>query len=128
MEQNHVPPSSDADVALALAPHGQSILLRSIFWAELRRQSGALRFCRNYPTGQLVHDFYCLNARLAIAVEGEDTAAISDPMRCQWLERANIEQLVVTEAELHRDPRGAALRAVMRARQRLPHAHPAFSA
>lgn len=103
-------------------------LLRALFWAELRRQAGALRFIRNYPTGPFVHDFYCLNARLAVRVETAPDDPTAGRARGEWLSRGNIAALEVSMADIRKDLRGTVARVLTAARTRLPHDHPAFSA
>jgi very-short-patch-repair endonuclease len=104
-----------------LALGGHDLLLRSLFWAELRRQSGGLRFCRNYPTGHYVHDFYCLWARLAVSVECGSSNPQRDNARREWLARGNIDEVTVTAQEILDDVHGAVKRVLARAHSRLPH-------
>lgn len=123
-----MPLGATMDTASAHAVQGHPDLLRALFWAELRRQAGSLRFCRNYPTGSFVHDFYCLNARLAVRVETAPDDPAAARVRSEWLTRGNIAALAVSMADIREDLRGTVARVLTAARKRLPHAHPAFSA
>jgi very-short-patch-repair endonuclease len=40
-------------------------------WLALRNNDADLRFCKQYPAGDYILDFYCAPARLAIEVDGE---------------------------------------------------------
>ncbi|MGI4731793.1 MAG: endonuclease domain-containing protein [Janthinobacterium lividum] len=42
-----------------------------LLWRELRTRPGAFRFRRQHPLGDFVLDFACLEARLAIEVDGQ---------------------------------------------------------
>jgi very-short-patch-repair endonuclease len=43
-----------------------------ILWAALRgRRFDGLKFRRQYPTGQYILDFYCLELQLALEIDGE---------------------------------------------------------
>jgi len=108
------------------------LLPEALLWHELRGCPSGLRFRRRRSTGKYVHDFYCLDARLAIEVEGEAAAAAipttPDPDRADWLERAGIATLRVPAARLLDHARLAADEIIERARLRLPRSHPAGEA
>ena len=42
-----------------------------LLWRELRKRPGGLRFRRQHPAGPYVLDFACLDARVALEVDGE---------------------------------------------------------
>src|SRR5438067_13322833 len=60
-----------------------------LLWRELRRRPGGLKFRRQHPAGPFILDFVCLEARVAIEVDGEahDRGAMParDVARDEWL-------------------------------------------
>lgn len=92
----------------------------ALFWAELRRQAGRLRFCRNYPTGPYVHDFYCLSARLAVTLDDGAASPDFESERRNWLERVNIHLVSVPAVNLLQDCQRVAAEVVALARIRTP--------
>jgi len=42
-----------------------------LIWRELRRRPGGYKFRRQHPLSELVLDFVCLEARLAIEIDGQ---------------------------------------------------------
>ena len=108
---------------------GQAAYVHALFWAELRRQAGRLRFCRNYPTGPYVQDFYCLSARLAVIIDNglvRDGASLD--ARAGWLSAANIESIRVPAATICDDVASIVATVLQRARARTPHGDPAATA
>jgi len=100
-----------------------------LLWRALRERPGGLKFRRQHPSGPYILDFYCMDARLAIEVDGEahgrgDRPA-RDAARDAVLEGTGILTLRINAAEILRD-----LDAVLRGMQaaaiaRLPLHHPA---
>jgi len=60
-----------------------------LLWRELRKRPGGFRFRRQHPAGTYVLDFACLEAKLAIEVDGEahgrGTNPVHDQARDEWL-------------------------------------------
>jgi len=60
-----------------------------VLWAYLRTGVNGLRFRRQHPAGTYVLDFACLEAKLAIEVDGEahgrGTNPVHDQARDEWL-------------------------------------------
>jgi len=60
-----------------------------LLWRELRKRPGGFRFRRQHPAGTYVLDFACLEAKLAIEVDGEahgrGTNPVHDEARDEWL-------------------------------------------
>ena len=67
-------------------------------WVYLRRRAlGGLKFRRQHPVGPYVLDFYCMEARLAVEVDGRQHGdaeqAEKDAVRTAWLAKQNIAVL-----------------------------------
>jgi len=60
-----------------------------LLWRELRKRPGGFRFRRQHSAGTYVLDFACLEAKLAIEVDGEahgrGTNPVHDEARDEWL-------------------------------------------
>jgi very-short-patch-repair endonuclease len=60
-----------------------------LLWRELRQRPSGLKFRRQHPAGPFILDFVCLEARLAIEVDGEahdrGATASRDVARDEWL-------------------------------------------
>ena len=100
-----------------------------LLWRLLRQQPYGLKFRRQHETGRYVLDFYCLDARLAIEVDGmmHDNAeqAAHDGKRNAWLASHGIETLRVPAPDVLADVAQSAEAVVQYARVRLPLHHPA---
>ena len=100
-----------------------------LLWRLFRQRPYGLEFRRQHETGTYVLDFYCLDARLAIEVDGmvQDSAeqAEHDTKRNAWLVNHGIQTLRVPASEVLADVTRAAEAIVEYARARLPHRHPA---
>ena len=56
---------------LAREFRGRATEAETILWERLRdRRTGGLKFRRQHPVGQFVLDFYCVDAALAVEVDG----------------------------------------------------------
>jgi len=67
-------------------------------WQALRgRALGGLKFRRQHPIGPFILDFYCVNARLAVEIDGAVHTLGDNPKRDDsrdlWLERHGITVL-----------------------------------
>ncbi|MBV8687982.1 MAG: endonuclease domain-containing protein [Alphaproteobacteria bacterium] len=60
-----------------------------LLWRELRKRPGAFKWRRQHPAGPFILDFVCLEARLAVEIDGEahDRGAnpAYDEARDEWL-------------------------------------------
>ena len=75
-------------------------------WRSLqRRQLGGLKFRRQHPFGDYVIDFVCLEAKLAVEVDGGQHAdgKVGDAARTNFLERAGFRVLRFWNHEVLRD-------------------------
>ena len=72
-------------------------LPEGLLWRELRKRPAGLKFRRQHPAGNYVHDFYCAAVRLAIEVDGfaHDSirAAKADEARAQFLRSQHMATL-----------------------------------
>jgi very-short-patch-repair endonuclease len=104
-------------------------LPEGLLWQCLRRRPLGLKFRCQHGTGDYVLDFYCLDARLAIEVDGlaHDSAqqAEHDGKRDSWLKSHGIDTLRIPAREVLADVTGVAEAIVEYARARLPLHHPA---
>jgi len=90
--------NSDYDVPLAVLNRDRARALRAAqteverrLWQRLRkRQLSGAKFRRQHPIGPFIADFFCLNSRLVIELDGsqhgEDRERQSDERRTQYLE------------------------------------------
>jgi very-short-patch-repair endonuclease len=60
-----------------------------LLWRELRQRPGGFKFRRQHPAGPFILDFACLEARLALEIDGEahglGTALNHDDARDEWV-------------------------------------------
>ena len=100
-----------------------------LLWRLFRQRPYGLKFRRQHETGPYVLDFYCLDARLAIEIDGmihnDPEQAEHDDRRNAWLASHGIETLRIPASEVLADVTEAAEAIVNYARARLPHHHPA---
>jgi very-short-patch-repair endonuclease len=88
-------------------------------WSRLHRgQLGGHRFRRQYSVGPYCVDFYCVQAKLAIEVDGDShftaEAKQSDPERQRYVEAFGIRFLRFTNADVYDNPDGV-IEAIARA-------------
>jgi very-short-patch-repair endonuclease len=60
-----------------------------LLWAQLRSRTTGYKFRRQHPIGPYVADFYCLQCRLVVEVDGDSHAGREerDANRTAWLEK-----------------------------------------
>jgi len=98
-----------------------------LVWRELRKRPGGYKFRRQHPLGQFVLDFACLEARLAIEIDGEVHARGDRPGRDNhrdaWLADRGLQTLRIPARYVLEDLGGAitAIVAACDARQPLHH-------
>ncbi|WP_324751320.1 endonuclease domain-containing protein [Sphingomonas sp. LY54] len=75
-----------------------------LLWRALRERPGGFKFRRQHPAGPFVLDFVCLEARLAIEVDGaaHDRGAIpaGDEARDEWLMAQGFRTLRIPAREV----------------------------
>ncbi len=126
-----------------IAPKGKSAAIRQsrqlrremslpevLLWQELRKRPCGLKFRRQRPTGEALSlDFYCIDAKLAIEVDGEAHGRadrpIRDVARDAWLASQGIATLRIPAREILQDLESAVGHVVASSRARLPLHHPA---
>ena len=78
-----------ATIGIARKLRRKLTLPEGLLWRELRKRPGGLKFRRQHPAGPFVLDFVCMQARLAIEVDGEAHNRGSNPhrdeARDEWL-------------------------------------------
>jgi len=73
-------------------------------WRHLRRKKlDGLRFRRQHPLDRFIVDFYCVEHRLVIEVDGaiHTAQAEYDKARAEWLEARGYRILRFTDQEVH---------------------------
>jgi very-short-patch-repair endonuclease len=93
-------------------------------WGALRRRAASgLRFRRQHPLGPFVLDFYCVEARLAVEVDGMNHGIESrrrrDDERDAWLLEQDIETLRIQAIEVRDNLDGVWTTIVGRAAERM---------
>jgi very-short-patch-repair endonuclease len=78
-----------------------------VLWSALRgRQMAGLKFRRQHPIGQVILDFYCVEKRLAVEVDGaihlNPEQAAHDADRTDYLAQHGIRVLRFTNDEVER--------------------------
>jgi very-short-patch-repair endonuclease len=78
-----------ATIAKARTLRKEMSLPEVLLWRELRQRPAGFKFRRQHPAGPFILDFACLEARLAVEIDGEargrGTAPIHDEARDEWL-------------------------------------------
>ena len=76
-----------------------------LFWKELRRRPGGFKFRRQHPAGPYILDFTCLEARLAIEIDGEThdrgRAPVRDEARDEWLANQGFRTLRIRARDVY---------------------------
>ncbi len=101
----------------------ESYVGEALLWRELKAHPEGLRFARRRSTGRYRHDFYCLDARLAIELEDN----VPDEIRDEWLARAGIATMHVPRKQIIEASKAAANQIISRAKALLPQSHPAIT-
>ncbi len=83
-------------------------------WMRLKTRKHGLMFRRQYPIGSYVLDFYCVQAKLAVEVDGEhhfyEDQQKRDAVRDAWLAGQGIETMRLPADEIIADSDEAAER------------------
>lgn len=76
----------------------------SRLWARLRnRQLGGFKFRRQHPIGRFIVDFYCVEARLVVEIDGDShlDQVEYDAGRTVWLSEQGNSVIRFTNQEIH---------------------------
>ena len=127
MLRDQTPAASHGTTRKARALRRTMTLPEVLLWQRLRARPVGLKFRRQHPTGPYIFDFYCVDAALAVEIDGHMHVAQveRDAARDAWLARAGIATLRLTAGDVLRDGDAVADQVVVVARSRLPLHHPA---
>jgi very-short-patch-repair endonuclease len=94
-----------------------------LVWTRLRgRNPQRPTFRRQHPVGNVILDFYCPSARLAVEIDGSahwtDDAQVRDLARDQRLAAQGISVLRIAASDVYRDLDGVADAIILRALER----------
>ena len=83
-----------------------------LLWQILRKQPGYIKFRRQHPLGRYVLDFYVLDLKIGIEIDGVGhdmgDRPERDELRDLWLESQGIRMLHIAAKEVLTDPAAAA--------------------
>ena len=104
-------------------------LPEGLLWRALRVRPGGLKFRRQHPAGPYVLDFFCVEARLAIEIDGESHSfgdrPVRDLERDDWLTGHEIDVLRIPAREVLQDEGVVVEHIVQIASSRIPLHRPA---
>ncbi len=83
-----------------------------LLWQILRKQPGYIKFRRQHPIGRYVLDFYVIESKLGIEIDGishdiGDRPA-RDEERDRWIEAQGIRMLRISAKDVLADPNAVA--------------------
>jgi very-short-patch-repair endonuclease len=97
-------------------------LPEGLLWRELRKKQTGFKFRKQHPAGPFVLDFACLEARLAIEVDGEahdrGSRPARDEARDEWLANQGFSTLRIPASDVLKDL-GAVVAYILAQRQPL---------
>ena len=100
-----------------------------LLWRELRQRPGGLKFRRQHASGPYICDFYCVDARLVVEVDGEahdrGDRPERDAGRDRWFAEHGLATLRLPAVLVLTDLDAAVRHVVIEACARLPLHHPA---
>ena len=100
-----------------------------LLWKFLRGQPMGVKFRRQHPSSRVGMDFYCLDARLVIEVDGfahnTGDRPERDEKRDAWLRRYKLDTVRIPASDVLKDVDAVADSVVRLALSRLPLHHPA---
>ncbi|MDB5725084.1 MAG: hypothetical protein JWQ16_1838 [Novosphingobium sp.] len=103
-------------------------LPEALLWVELRKRPDGLKFRRQHPSGPYVLDFYSIDARLAVEVDGFAHSTGERPERDEardaWLANAGVATLRIPAQAVLRDAAAVVFYVVTEAMSRIPLHHP----
>jgi very-short-patch-repair endonuclease len=93
-------------------------------WRELRLNPGGFKFRRQHPYGEVIFDFFCLSAAVAVEVDGlaHDFAerARHDLRRDGWTASQGVKTLRIPADDVRRNLEGVVLQIVNACLERTP--------
>lgn len=93
-------------------------------WQRLRNRGAGPKIRRQRPIGPFIADFYCVEARVVVEIDGEGHAAqdqaARDSARDDWLRARGLTVLRFANAQVLREPE-AVVEAILEACSRGPH-------
>ena len=129
MLRDIAPKPAPGTVAQARRLRKNMSLPEVLLWRLLKGQPMGVKFRRQHPSSKIGMDFYCLDARLVIEVDGfaHDTGdrPERDAKRDAWLLSHDLETVRIPATEVLKDVAGVADSIVAMALSRLPLHHPA---
>jgi very-short-patch-repair endonuclease len=129
MLRDQAPKPRRGGVQRARALRKTMTLPEVLLWRALQARPGGLKFRKQHPSGPFTLDFYCIDARLVVEVDGEAHSRGEQPVRDEardaWFARFGLETLRVPAVEILRDFDGVLRGIAHVATLRLPLHHPA---
>jgi len=102
-----VPPSNNA-YRNAKRLRRKMSLPEVLLWQILRKQPGYIKFRRQHPIGRYVLDFYVLELKLAIEIDGiahdMGDRPDRDETRDQWIESQGVRMLRIAAKDVLANP------------------------
>ena len=129
MLKDIAPKPAPGAVAQARNLRKEMSLPEVLLWKLLKGQPQGVKFRRQHPSSKIGMDFYCLDARLVIEVDGFAHVTGERPERDEardaWLRSQNLETVRIPASEVLKDSVAVADSIVAMALSRLPLHHPA---
>jgi very-short-patch-repair endonuclease len=105
-------PTSDHAYKSARRLRRKMSLPEVLLWQILRKQPGYVKFRRQHPIGRYVLDFYVLELKLAIEIDGlahdMGDRPVRDEERDSWFESQGIRMLRIAAKDVLDDPAAVA--------------------
>lgn len=79
----------------------------SLLWTHLRnRQLNNLKFRRQHPIGNYIVDFYCVEAKVVVEIDGDThlDRIDYDQTRTEWLERQGLRVIRFSNMDVYDNP------------------------
>ncbi|MFD1788777.1 endonuclease domain-containing protein [Sphingomonas floccifaciens] len=129
MLKDEAPKPRKGGVAKARRLRRELTLPEILLWQALRRRPAGLKFRKQHPSGPFTVDFYCIDAKLVVEVDGEAHSRGNRPQydeaRDVWLAGFGLQTLRVPATDVLKDTDAVVRGIVSAARDRLPLHHPA---
>ncbi|KQN25993.1 hypothetical protein ASE86_07415 [Sphingomonas sp. Leaf33] len=129
MLKDEAPKPQRGTVAKCRALRRELTLPEILLWQALRRRPAGLKFRKQHPSGPFILDFYCIDAKLVVEVDGEahsrDDRPQRDNVRDAWFARFGLHTLRIPASSVLHDLDAVVRGIVTLARDRLPLHHPA---
>ena len=102
-----------------------------LLWRLLKGQPEGIKFRRQHPSSKIGMDFYCLDARLVVEVDGfahnTGDRPERDAKRDAWLRSHRLDTVRIPASDVLKDVAAVAESIVQLALSRLPLHHPAVA-